>query len=547
VDEFGEICDEFTFRKRFVTSRLQIIKNTVPPNTFTRRTVSGIPNIKTHTVLVGETFSYTITAINNGDVRSQHVRITDTMPRFGTQFSTPDSPLNRDGNQSFQYINDRPAFDPQAIVYGVDEDNDEGGEDIDECIVGRQAGNANATAYVPPEICFRFGALITEAGSVAQARAAAISASTGDGDQIVFIQYYDEEILARTVVGGGTQSEDSVEIFLRATPSIYTGLTLPITTCNIATVTDGPFNRGNQGPGTPIPQSLDADTLCHEVREALLDIRKTTLDAVIAAGDSARFRVEIANLGSATLTNVVIHDTVDQALLPAGRKLISEDIRLNTTNFPGTTATVNADSFTFSVSIPSVPTGGFREVYVLVIPTTNVAGTFCNRVTARATRPGGDIVETDIACVTLTVAIELDISNEDGFRDAAGVFQSAKEIFRVGDGGVGRENELVYQVIITNRSAFTATNVVALDAVAPNSGIIEFRNIITGFPTVGSVSGTSNAGFTWTIPSLGPGVSAELQFRAEAMRSGDDVNRVDVTADQLTGSKRDEEPTTVTP
>jgi uncharacterized repeat protein (TIGR01451 family) len=350
------------------------------------------------------------------------------------------------------------------------------------------------------------------------------------------------------VVGGGVQSEDSVEIFLRATPTLYTGLTMPGTWCNIATVTDGPFNRGNQGPGTPLPQSLDADTLCHEVREALLDIRKTALDAVIAAGDSARFRVEIANLGSATLTNVTIHDTVDQALLPAGTKLTSDMIRLNTANWdPDPTATINADSFTFSVNIPSVPTGGFREVYVLVIPTTNVAGTFCNRVTARATRPGGDIIETDIACVTLTVAIELDVSNEDGFRDAAGVFQSAKEIFRVGDGGLGRENELIYQVIITNRSAFTATGVTVVDAVAPNSGIIEFRNVITGFPTVGSVSGTSNAGFTWNIGSLGPGASAEIQFRAEALRSGDDVNRVDLTADQLTGVIRDEEPTTVTP
>jgi uncharacterized repeat protein (TIGR01451 family) len=545
LDEFGEICAQFTFQKRFVTSRLQIIKNTVPPNTWTRQLVSG-QSVKTHTVLVGETFSYTITAINDGDVRAQHVRITDTLPRFGTQFSVPDVPTNRGGGQSFQYINDRPAFDPQAIVYGVDEDNDEGGDEIDECIVGRQAGNANAAAYVVPEICFRDAALITEAGGIAAARTLAISASTGDGDQVVFIQYYDEEVLARTVVGGGVQSEDSVEITVRALPALYSGVTLPSTTCNIATVTDGPFNRG---PSPVIAQSLDADTLCHEVREALLDLRKTTLDAIIAAGDSARFRVELSNAGSAPITNVVIRDTVDASLLPPGRKLISEDIRLNTTNFPGTTATINADSFTFSVSVPSVPptAGVFREVYVLVIPTNSIAGTFCNRVTARAPRPSGELVETDIACVTLTVAIELDISNEDGFRDAAGVFQSAKEIFRIGDGGLGRENELIYQVIVTNRSAFTATNVVMVDRTAPNSGIIEFRNVITGFPTVGTVSATSNAGFTWTIPSLGPGVSAEIQFRAEAVRSGDDVNRVDLTADQLTGSKRDEEPTTVTP
>jgi uncharacterized repeat protein (TIGR01451 family) len=550
LDEFGEVCAEFTFRKRFVTSRINVIKNF--PGA-TRQTVEGF-SVKRHTVLVGQTFSYTITAINDGDVRAQHVRLTDTLPRFGDQFSGPPdvgAPTERNGSQSFRFETDRPAFDPQAIVYGVDEDNDEPGDVVNECIVGRQAGNANAAAYVLPEICT--GALITEAGTVAQARAAAETASrgTGDGnDQIVFIQYYDEEILARTAVGGGIQSEDSVEITLSARPSIYTGVTLPVTTCNIATVTDGPANRGTAATGTPaIPQSFDADTLCHEVREALLDIRKTTLDAVITAGDSARFRVEVANLGSANLTNVVIRDTVDAALFAPGRKLQSEDIRPNATNCVGCTVTINADSLTFSVTIPTLTPGGFREVFLLVIPATVTPGTFCNRVTATAVTPSGTLVETDIACIqVLPGAIELDLSNEDGFRDAAGVFQSAKEVFRVGDGGTGRENELVYQVVVTNRSTvFAATNVVITDVVAPNSDIIEFRAVITGFPTRGTVSGTSADGFTWTIGTLGPGESAEIQFRAEALLPGDDVNRADLTADQLTGARRDEEPTTVVP
>jgi uncharacterized repeat protein (TIGR01451 family) len=314
-------------------------------------------------------------------------------------------------------------------------------------------------------------------------------------------------------------------------------------------VTDGPFNRGTLNSSAPVPQSFDADTLCHEVVQALLDIRKTTVDAAITAGDSARFIVELANFGSAALTNVVVRDTLDAALVLQGRKLQSGDIRLHATNCVGCTVTINADSFTFSVTVPTLSPGNFREVYRLVVPSTTVPGLFCNRVTARATTPGGDLVETDIACITiLPGAVEFDVSNEDGFRDAGGVFQSAKEIFRVGDGGAARPNDLIYQVIITNRSTvFTATNVVVVDRVAPNTAIIAWVATITGFPTRGSVGSTSAAGFTWTIGTLGPLQSAEIQFRAEALLAGNDFNRVTLTADQISGARVDEEPTTVIP
>jgi len=425
---------------------------------------------------------------------------------------------------------------------------------------------------VIPVICT--GATITEAGTVPQARAAAVaSVAETVPDQIVFIQYYDEEILARTDVGGGIQSEDSVEITLRASPaSLYTrGLgpgesRVPGTWCNIATVTDGPANRGSRltSPVTrPVSQSFDADTLCHRVVEALLDIRKTALDAVVSAGASVVWEVEIANAGSANLLNVAVHDTVDAGLFAPGRKLQPGDIAVNTADFPGATLTINPDSFTFRVDVPVVPAGlefidddpgsfdGEDDLFRVTIPAGVTAGTFCNRVTARSTSPA--LVETDISCVViLPGAIEFDVSNEDGFRDAAGVFQSAKEVFFVGDGGAARPNELVYQVIITNRSTvFTATNVRVVDAVGPVSGRVECRAIIAGFPTTGTTSPAAPAcnasGFTWNIGSLGPGVSAEIQFRAEALLPGNDLNRVTLTADQISGSRIDEEPTTVVP
>jgi len=547
IDEFGEVCDELTFEKRWVTSRLQVIKST--PDA-ALATVEGF-SVKRHTVQVGQTFSYTITAINDGDIQTQNVRITDTLPRFGDQFSgPPDSgaPFERNGSQAFQFVRDRPAFDPVAIVYAVDDDNDEAGDIIDTCYRGDN-GSAVGNAYVPPTPCFDLGVTIVDVGTVEQARQAAISASNG-GDQVVFIQWFDDEILGRQQVGGGIQSEDSVEVFLRATPSLYTGVTIPGTWCNIATVTDGPNNLSDDF----LTQSFDADTLCHEVREALLDVRKTAQDAVLSAGTEAVWDVEIANLGSTTLTNVVIHDTLDAAF----DSITATDITVNTALFPGGTVSVDANGHIFSVTLGDLaPTagiaaatcqgsgGGFCLAYTVSATTPDVAGVFCNRVTARGTNAAGTLIETDISCVTTTVAIELDISNEDGFLDASGTFQSAKDIFHVGDGSAAEPDSLIYEITVTNQSGFTATGVRIVDLVAPNTGIIEWR--ATRFVSQGTVTGTSSAGFTWNIGTLPPNTGATLRFQAEAVRTGDDVNRATLTADQLTGAKVDEEPTTVSP
>jgi uncharacterized repeat protein (TIGR01451 family) len=141
---------------------------------------------------------------------------------------------------------------------------------------------------------------------------------------------------------------------------------------------------------------------------------------------------------------------------------------------------------------------------------------------------------------------DMEISNEDGSRNEEGAFNTSKEVFRVGDGGATRERELIYQVIIKNRSTVQpATNVRVEDAMAPNTGIITFQEVISGFPTRGAVSGTGPTGFIWNIGTLNPGEAAEIQFRAEALKTGNDINRVILTADQLSGPRRDEETTVV--
>ncbi|HUP01057.1 MAG TPA: carboxypeptidase regulatory-like domain-containing protein [Gemmatimonadota bacterium] len=574
VDDFGEVCDELTFSKEFVASRIQVIKSTPDATIRTVSETVGGPLIqpgstarpvKTHTIQVGQSFSYTVTAINDGEVQAENVRITDTLPRFGFQFddSGPDdgAPTMRNGSQAFKFVTDRPAFDPNAVVYAIDTDNDDPGDTIDLCIRGDD-GSTGGNAYVEPAECT---GITTDAGSIDAARAAAVDASD-DGDQVVWIQWFDLTILGRQQPGGSIETEDSVEVTLAADEEFIdfddagpgTGYPpLPGTWCNISTVTDGP---GNQGPAPLVTQSFDADTLCHEVREALLDIRKTTEDAVISAGAEAVFEIEIANAGSATLTNVVIVDTLDQAFIDADPTFSAADVELDPA-FATATVTVNGRIITINIgNLPPTPGGGFVTVATIRVSTPGIESVFCNRVTVTGTNPAGTLSASDIACVTTTVTIELDIQNEDGSIDAGGVFQSAKEVFVVGDGGAARPDSLVYKVTITNQSQFAATNVVVVDQVAPNTGAIVCRAILATVPagepgggganpTVGSAgpAACATTGFTWNIGTLGAGQAAVIYFRAEALSPQSGVgNRVRLTADQLTGEIVNEEPTTVT-
>jgi uncharacterized repeat protein (TIGR01451 family) len=574
LDEFGEICDDFIFDKEWVASRLRIIKTTPDATVQTVDEADGGPDVepfdtprpvKTHTIQVGQEFTYTITVINDGEVASENVRITDTLPRFGVQFDDDGAddgePTRREGHQAFAYVTDRPTFDPVAVVYAIDIDNDDPGDDVDFCIRGDDATTAGNSFVVPPQCAAPDGSTpgaVLDAGTVPSARAEAEDASA-DGDQVVWIQWFDLEI--RENIGGSIEGEDTVEVTLTSdedlvdvdpTDPLVNGYpALPGTWCDIATVTDGPDNL--LGTGT---ESLDADTLCHEVREALLEVVKTTEDAVVSGGAAAVFRVDVANNGSAPLENAVIVDTLDQALFDASQveggvfRVIVDEAFGGDTLLP--------DSRIFEVPLGTLdPTVGFVPAYTVEITTPGSEGLFCNRVTASGDTPVGTISDSDIACVTTTVTIELDVNNEDGFVDEAGAFQSAKEQFVVGEGGDDADSlAFVYRIEVINQSAFAATNVAIVDEVAPNTGAIECRGLLAtspegggANPNIGSVVGgdCSDSGFTWDIGTLNGGESAVLFFRAEALAAQNDVgNRVNLTADQLSGTIVDEEPTTVT-
>jgi hypothetical protein len=117
----------------------------------------------------------------------------------------------RDGSQAFQYVTDRPTFDPVAVVYAIDDDDDAAGDAIDRCIRGDD-GSTVGDAYVEPAPCT---GITTDAGTISSARTAA-EGDSSDGDQVVWIQWFDDEILGRQQPGGGIETEDTVEVTLTA-------------------------------------------------------------------------------------------------------------------------------------------------------------------------------------------------------------------------------------------------------------------------------------------------------------------------------------------
>jgi uncharacterized repeat protein (TIGR01451 family) len=547
-DEFGEICGEFEFTKEWVTSRLTLVKFTAGQariflNDKPTDDSNDGKNVDGHTIQVGQTFSYTITAINDGDVRAENVRITDTLPRFGDQFAMPDpgSSAMRNGSTAFVYKTDRPAFDPDAIFYGIDEGDDESGNDIDHCVRGDQGGASNA--IVEPMPCMSVS--IEDEGTISGARSHAeqdasldddSDSLTGTDDAVIWIQWFDFEILARTAVGGGIQSEDSVEVTLFADPTLYSSSDLPGTWCNIATVIDGPWTAMTDKE----PESFAADTLCHEVTESLLDVRKTADDAIIQALTDASWVVEIKNDGSATLTNVVVHDTLDSSLFDGGTVSCDDHVDVTVSEVGAVTCSETGD-YSFAVTIGDLAPTDWKDVYRVEVPTPSVAGVFCNRITATGENPAGTLTEQDISCIQTTVALELDIEKEDGFLDAQDVFSSAKEIFTVGESG----DQFAYRIVVTNQSlSFTATGVSVVDTASPNVDIFDL-DVNSCADESGAVPNGAN-GFTWTIGSMPPQTVEVLTCTATAKRAGDDVNRVELFADQITVPVTNEETTTIT-
>jgi uncharacterized repeat protein (TIGR01451 family) len=264
----------------------------------------------------------------------------------------------------------------------------------------------------------------------------------------------------------------------------------------------------------------------------------------IAAGIELPFTVRIANEGPEPETGIVLHDTLDSGF---SRILDADDVVVDRSTFPDAVVILNPDGRSFRVELGTVPPMDPAEVYTVTLPA-SAAGVFCNRVSAVG--EAGDPLANDISCVTNTLAIEIDVVNEDGMI-VGSTFTPDPEVFHVGDGGPDRPDALVYRVVVANHHCgslgFPLGNSSLTSIVGARSGAMEFREVLAGFPSRGSVVSSFASGLVWSIGTLAPGEEAEIRFRAEAIQAGEDVHRIELTVPQLTGTLVNEEPITILP
>lgn len=261
----------------------------------------------------------------------------------------------------------------------------------------------------------------------------------------------------------------------------------------------------------------------------------------IAAGVELPFTVRIGNEGMVPVEAIVLHDTLDTG--PFSRALTSSDIMIDHSTFPDAVVQLNPDGRSFRVELGTLPPMATAEVYTVTLPAA-AAGVFCNRVSA----VGAGVLQlaSDHSCVTNTLEIEIDFVNEDG-AIVGGQFTAEPEVFHIGDGGPARPDALVFRVLVANRFCGTMEDVSLTSVTAARSGRLEFREVLPGFPSRGTVDSTSGDGFVWTIGTLEPDEEAELLFRAEAVGAGEEVHRVVLEVPGRIGEKVNEEPVTIQP
>lgn len=282
---------------------------------------------------------------------------------------------------------------------------------------------------------------------------------------------------------------------------------------------------------------------CTRVVEPLLEVRKTALDARVPGGGQTRFRIELANLGSADLPGVTVADTLDPAFQspPTGDPGL---VRVESL-CAGCSVTFGADSSVVAFAVPAVPptdsnaNGVFDDgegltVGDLVVRAPLATGPFCNRVAAQAADGQRDA---DLACVVGDLSVELDIANDDGTL-AGGAFADV-EAFVVGD-------TVAYRTRITNRSSAAATGVRVRWELAPETGSLQLVSVLAGDPP-GAACDPGADVCLQELGSLEPSASIVLDYLALAAFQGSDVNRITVSADQFAMPIVNEEPTTVGP
>lgn len=212
--------------------------------------------------------------------------------------------------------------------------------------------------------------------------------------------------------------------------------------------------------------------------------------------------------------------------------------------------TIHPDGLSFTVDLgpiePTTEAGdhGYAFAYSVSLPVGATRGTWCNRVVGRA--DDDTVWAEDTGCVTTTMALMLEVDNDDGALLLDGSFDESVDVFHVGDGSEEDPDGLAYRIEVRNGNCATLEDSRVVAELDP-TGVVAYRAPVEGYPTRGTIAETGDGQFVWEIGDLAFDESAVLVIHAEAVAAGSTVSRVEFSTPTLVVGKIDGEATRVEP
>ena len=142
---------------------------------------------------------------------------------------------------------------------------------------------------------------------------------------------------------------------------------------------DGIDANGDQPTTIPVGGSAPLDTGLYVEKVAAWSTNSKS-DGAVTPGDTLTYTLVLTNRGDAELTDVTLTDSI-----PAGLSYVSSSAQT-------TEGTINVSGSALSLSIPSIPVGGFEfasfEVSIDALDTNDSPKTFTNQAVADSNQTG---------------------------------------------------------------------------------------------------------------------------------------------------------------
>ncbi|MDF9553615.1 DUF11 domain-containing protein, partial [Bacillus cereus] len=505
---------------KFMTGpNLPLVSRNTTSNSVSTQINSGeivaIKSVDKTFATIGDTISYTITLSNPGNVTSQNIIFTDTLPDGTTFISgtlTNDSGTQQIGNPSngiqigninpngtavitlnvlvtnipsinpisnFSSVQFAHVVDPSQPAVTQTNVSNAVSTTINSAILTTQKSVDKSIISVGDTITYT--TTITNTGNTTATNitfTSAIPANT---------TFIPNSVKINGVQQSGAQPALGVTI-----PNIAPGETVTVTfQANVLSVPPSSSIMGNDTilysytvdpNGTPITTSTSTNIVTNPVLDAMITMVKSVDQTIVTLGDTITYTTILTNNGNTNATNITFTD-----LIPGGTTFIPNSVTIN-----GSTH-IELDPNT-GITIGSIaPNNSISIAFQVTATSTPNQNPVANSATASYTfiaDPNAPIVSRNVTSNTVFTTINT--------ANILSLKQVDKSFSRIGD-------ILTYTVVLTNNGNSSAQNVIFTDTVPSVTTFIANTFSINGVPQSGADPsngvniGTITAGTTVTV------------------------------------------------